>query len=299
MNIDFELYKIFYTVARYSNITKASKILHISQPAISKSIKKLEDQLCGQLFIRTKKGVVLTEEGKEFYSYIEQAIEFITSAENKFSDLINLNTGCIKIGINSTLAKHFLMPYLNFFHTNYPNIDIKIISGLTKDLISKLKNGLVDLVILNTHNKIYTNDIKLIECQTIADCFIANKNYSKLLSNDISLKELTNYPLILQAPNSNSRCFLEDLGNKYKVSFSPTMEIASHSIIVELVKAGFGIGFTTKEFIKKELDNHEVFEIKLKEKIPNRSISIAISNNHLPNFSVKKFIEIVTNKKGS
>lgn len=126
---------------------------------------------------------------------------------------------------------------------------------------------------------------------------IANKNYSKLLSNGISLKDLTNYPLILQAPNSNSRCFLEDLGNKYKVSFSPTMEIASHSVIVELVKTDFGIGFTTKEFIKKELDNHEVFEIKLKEKIPNRSISIAISNNHLPNFSVKKFIEIVTNKK--
>ena len=65
MNINYELYKIFYTVAKNKNITSASKELLISQPAISKSIKNLEEQLGGQLFVRTKRGVVLTEEGKE------------------------------------------------------------------------------------------------------------------------------------------------------------------------------------------------------------------------------------------
>ena len=89
MNIDFELYRIFYCVANNGNITKASEELNISQPAISKSIKNLEEQLGGQLFIRTKRGVILTNEGKEFYNYIKKAIEYITSAENKFTDLIN------------------------------------------------------------------------------------------------------------------------------------------------------------------------------------------------------------------
>ena len=111
MNIDFELYRIFYVVANHCNITKASEELSISQPAISKSIKNLEEQLGGQLFVRTKRGVVLTEEGKEFYNYIKQAIEYINNAENKFTDLINLETGCIKIGISTTLTKEFLLPF--------------------------------------------------------------------------------------------------------------------------------------------------------------------------------------------
>ena len=102
MNIDFELYRVFYAVANTGNITKASNVLNISQPAISKSIKNLEEQLGGKLFVRTKKGVILTEEGKEFYVYIKQAIEYITNAESKFTELINLETGCIRLGINTT-----------------------------------------------------------------------------------------------------------------------------------------------------------------------------------------------------
>ena len=137
MNINFELYRIFYVVANHSNITKASEELNISQPAISKSIKNLEDQLGGNLFIRTKRGVTLTEEGKEFYNYIKQAMEYINNAEKKFTNLINLETGCIKIGINTTLTKEFLLPFLEEFHSLYPKIDIQIITGLTTELISK------------------------------------------------------------------------------------------------------------------------------------------------------------------
>ena len=149
MNIDFELYRIFYVVAKNRNITKASKELNISQPAISKSIKNLEEQLGGQLFFRTKRGVILTDEGKEFYKYISQAIEYIYNAENKFSDLVNLETGCIKIGISTTLTKEFLLPYLEKFHYLYPKIDIQIVTSYTDDLMTKLKNGLIDILILN------------------------------------------------------------------------------------------------------------------------------------------------------
>ena len=176
MNIDFELYRIFYEVANYGNITKASEHLNISQPAISKSIKHLEEQLGGQLFIRTKRGVVLTAEGKEFYRYIKQAIEYINNAENKFTDLINLETGSIKIGISTTLTKEFLLPYLEKFHLLYPNIDIQIATDLTKELFFKLKNGLIDIVILNLNNKNYGNDIEIIKCRKINDCFVVNNN---------------------------------------------------------------------------------------------------------------------------
>lgn len=294
MNIDFELYRIFYVVANYCNITKASEELRISQPAISKSIKNLEEQLGGQLFFRTKRGVVLTEEGKEFYNYIKQAIEYINNAENKFTDLINLETGCIKIGISTTLTKEFLLPYLEKFHTLYPKIDIQIITNLTSELMQKLRNGLIDIVILNLNDKNYGNDINIIKCRKINDCFVVNNKYNNLVNKEISLKDLNNYPLILQAKGSNTREFLDNIARENGVVLKPNIELASYSLVVEFSKIGLGIGYATKEYIKEEIKNKELFELKIKEKIPSRYIGIALSKNHVPNFSTKKLIEIIT-----
>lgn len=294
MNIDFELYRIFYVVANHCNITKASKELSISQPAISKSIKNLEEQLGGQLFIRTKRGVVLTEEGKEFYNYIKQAIEYINNAENKFTDLINLETGCIKIGISTTLTKEFLLQYLEEFHSLYPKIDIQIITNLTSDLMPKLRNGLIDIVILNLNNKNYGNDIDIIKCKKINDCFVVNNKYKDLIDKEISLKDLNNYPLILQAKGSNTREFLDNIARENGVILKPNIELASYSLVVEFSRIGLGVGYATKEYIKEKIKNKELFELKIKEKIPSRYIGIALSKNHVPNFSAKKLIEIIT-----
>ena len=294
MNIDFELYRIFYTVANHCNITKASEELNISQPAISKSIKNLEEQLGGQLFVRTKRGVVLTEEGKEFYNYIKQAIEYITNAENKFTDLINLETGCIKIGISTTLTKEFLIPYLEKFHALYPKIDIQIVTNLTSDLIPKLRNGLIDIIILNLNDKNYGNDIDIIKCKKVNDCFVVNDKFKKLLNKEISMKDLNNYPLILQTKGSNTREFLDNVARENNVVLKPNIELASYSLVVEFSKIGLGIGYATKEYIKDDIKNKKLYELNIKEKIPSRYIGIALSKNHVPNFSTKKLIEIIT-----
>lgn len=294
MNIDFELYRIFYTVANYSNITKASEELNISQPAISKSIKNLEEQLGGQLFVRTKRGVILTEEGKEFYNYIKRAIEYITSAENKFTDLKNLETGCIRIGISTTLTKEFLLPYLERFHNLYPKIDIQIITNISSELFPKLRNGLIDIIILNFNDKNYGDDIDIIKCRKIHDCFVVGDKYKDLLNKEISIKDLNNYPLILQSKGSNTREFLDDFARKYNTVLKPNIELASYTLVIDFSKIGLGIGYATKEYIKDKLKNKELYELKIKEKIPGRYIGIALSKNHVPNFSTKKLIEIIT-----
>lgn len=297
MNIDFELYRIFYTVANHGNITAAAKELNISQPAISKSIKNLEEQLGGTLFIRTKRGVILTSEGKEFYNYIKKAIEYITNAENKFTDLINLETGCIRIGISTTLTKKFLLPYLEVFHKLYPNIDIMISTNISSEHLIKLRNGLLDMVILNLGKEKYDDDIEIIKCKEINDCFIVNSNYKDIINKELSIKDLNNYPLILQTKESNTRKFIDNLAKEHNLILKPNMELASYTLVVTLTKIGFGIGYATKEYIKKELENKELFELKIKEDIPSRYIGIALSKNNLPNFSTKKLIEIITKKK--
>ena len=294
MNIDFELYRVFYTVANNGNITKASEELNISQPAISKSIKNLEEQLGGNLFVRTKRGVILTEEGKEFYSYIKQAIEYINNAENKFTELVNLETGCIKIGVSATLTKEFLLPYLEKFHKMYPKIDIQIITNISSELLPKLRNGLIDIVILNLARENYGNDIDIIKCKKINDCFVVNKNYLDLVNKDLSIKDLNKYPLILQSKGSNTREFLDNFASSYDIVLRPNMELASYSLVLEFAKIGLGIGYVTKDYIKNELKNNELYELMIKEKIPSRYIGIALSKNHVPNFSTKKLIEIIT-----
>ena len=294
MNVNFELYRIFYAVANANNITKAAEELMISQPAISKSIKKLEEQLGGQLFVRTKRGVILTDDGKEFYNYIKQAMEYIYNAENKFTDLINLNTGTIKIGVSTTLTKEFLLPYIEIFHKKYPKIDIQIVTNITTELIPKLRNGLIDIIIFNVVDSVIEKDIEVIRCREVHDCFVVNESYKEVLNKKVSLKELNNYPLILQSKGSNTRGFIDSFAKENSVVLKPNVELASYSLVVEFAKIGLGIGYATKEYIKNELESKKLFEIDLVEKIPSRFIGIAISKTHLPSFSAKKLIEIIT-----
>lgn len=290
MNIDYELYRIFYIVAKNGNITRASKELLISEPAVSKSIKNLEGYLGAPLFTRTKKGVNLTTEGITLYEYISKGIEYFKSGEAKFNELINLESGTIRIGINTTLTKEFLMPYLETFHKLYPNINIEIRTNLTSELKSMLKDGLIDMHILNLTNEETKNDFNIIKCKTITDCFVSNKP----IKEKISIKELNNYPLILQDKNSNTRKFLDDFANKYEITVKPKIEIGSYYLVSEFSRIGLGIGYVTKNYIKNNLDNKELFIVPIKEKIPSREIGILLNKNTTPNFSTKELIKIIT-----
>lgn len=290
MNIDYELYRIFYIVAKNGNITRASKELLISEPAVSKSIKNLEGYLGAPLFTRTKKGVNLTTEGITLYEYISKGIEYFKSGEAKFNELINLESGTIRIGINTTLTKEFLMPYLETFNKLYPNINIEIRTNLTSELKSMLKDGLIDMHILNLTNEETKNDFNIIKCKTITDCFVSNKP----IKEKISIKELNNYPLILQDKNSNTRKFLDDFANKYEITLKPKIEIGSYYLVSEFSRIGLGIGYVTKNYIKNNLDNKELFIVPIKEKIPSREIGILLNKNTTPNFSTKELIKIIT-----
>ena len=117
MNIDLELYRVFFEVAKFQSITLAAKHLHISQPAISKSIKSLEEQIGGKLFIRSRNGVVLTEDGKVLFYYVKRALELFNQGEQKYLEMLNLKSGTVRVGISKTLFKEFLLPILRSIMT--------------------------------------------------------------------------------------------------------------------------------------------------------------------------------------
>lgn len=293
MNINLDLYRIFYVIAKSGSISAAAETLFISQPAITFQIKKLEDQLEISLFTRTKHGVILTDEGKVLFDYVKNGIESITNGENALSNLKNLESGIIRIGASTTVCRHVVMPYLEIFHELYPKIDIQIVNNLTSNLLKDLRNGNLDILFLNMpmdENK----DLKIIPITDVQDIFVGNKKYYDLTNGKLNLNNLNSFPLIFQKLPSNTRAYLNNYLKKNNVNLKPQLEVVSYNLIMDLVKAGFGIGYATKEFIKPELDNKTLYEIEITPTIPKRFIGIATIDKKTPNYSVKKLIEIVT-----
>jgi DNA-binding transcriptional LysR family regulator len=294
MNVDFELYRIFYVVAKNLHMSKAADELYISQPAVSQAIKKLENQLNGTLFIRSNKGLTLTQEGTMFYNYIKVAIEAINKAENQFTYFKDLNVGQIKIGIPTTLTKLVLLESLELFHDKYPNINIDITNDLTSNLINMVNNGLLDFAILNEDDKEHPN-LNIIKLKSIEHCFISNHKYIDLKDKILSLKEITKYPLILQKKESNTRQYLDSLALNNKIVLNPSLEVVSQDLVMEFTKIGLGIGFTIKDLIKNDLNDKNIFEIKIKELLDKKQIWLVTNKNTIPTFATKKFIDIIIN----
>ncbi len=286
MNIDLELYRVFYVVAKNRHMTKASEELHISQPAISQSIKKLENQLGGSLFLRSNKGMELTEEGKMFYEYIKGALELINNAENEFTSFKDLSKGEIKIGCSTTLTKLILIDVIKIFHDEYPNININITNDLTYNLINNLKLGKLDFVIFNESNVKETN-LNLQQIKKLKQGFIYNPKFYDDKVTDF--KDLNNVPLILQKEEANSRKLLDYIALQHNVKLIPSMEVASQELITEFVNIGLGIGFTMIDLATR---NHkDLKELKINSKIPNINVYLATNKSVSLTFASKMFIK--------
>ena len=288
MNIDLELYRVFFVVAKHKHMTKASEELHISQPAISQSIKKLEEQLGGTLFLRSNKGMELTEEGKMFYEYVKGALELINNAENEFTSFKNLDKGEIKIGCSTTLTKLVLLDALKRFHPNYPNININITNDLTSNLINDLKLGKLDFVIFNESN-IKESNLNLQKIKELKQGFVYNPLFYK--DEVKSFEDLNNYPLILQKEESNSRKLLDYIAFNNNVKLIPKMEVVSQELITEFTNIGLGIGFVIIDLAKRNFNDLE--ELKLNKKIPNINVYLATNKSISLTFASKTFIKYI------
>lgn len=290
MDISLDLYKIFYVVAKNNHMTKASEELYISQPAISQAIKKLENQLDCALFLRSNKGMQLTNEGTMLYEYIKGALELINNAENEFTSFKQLSKGEIKIGCSTTLTKLILLDCIKNFHKDYPNVEIKIINDLTSNLINDLKLGKLDFVIYNESDVKETN-LSLIKLKQLRQGFVYNPEY---FSDDVkAFADLNNHSLILQKENSNSRKLLNSIALKNNVLLTPKMEVVSQELIAEFANIGLGIGFVIIDLAKRSFKSLK--EMNINNSIPKINVNLALNKSVLPTFASKKFIEYLKN----
>ena len=288
-----DLYKVFSQVVKSKSFSKAAKELYMTQPAVSQAIMALERELDIRLFNRTPKGVSLTNEGSLLFEYINSAMNLIKLGEEKILEFQNLAIGELKIGVGDTISKYFLVPFLEKFHNKYPNIKFKINNSTTLELCELLKSGDIDIAICNL--PIEDPSIESSSCFEVGDIFICGEKFKHLSRESIEFSEICKYPLIFLEPNSNSRKYVEKFFLSKGVKISPEFELGSYDLLLEFAKINLGVACVVKEFTKEYLDEGTIYQVKLKEDIPRRSIGICHLKSVPMSIASTKFVEIINN----
>ena len=221
MDINYELYKVFYHVAVTLSFSEASKQLFISQSAVSQSIKVLEKKLNQPLFIRSTKKVQLTPEGEILLKHIEPAMNLIKKGENQLLEAHTLNGGQLRIGASDTICRYYLVPYLNRFHKEFPNIHIKVINQTSIECAKFLENGQADFIVANYPNSALAGSMNTRVINEFHDVFVASRSDFPLKGSKLALEELLRYPIMMLDRKSTTSEFLHQVFQKSQLDLVP------------------------------------------------------------------------------
>ena len=278
MDINYELYKVFYHVASTLSFSEASKQLFISQSAVSQSIKTLERKLDQTLFIRSTKHVQLTPEGEILLRHIEPAMHFIRRGEAQLLDAAATG-GQIRIGASDTICRYFLVPYLERFHRDFPSAHIKVINQTSIKCVELLETGQVDLIVTNYPNQYLSNVSSIKKIRTFKDVFIANKSFEQLKGQKLSYEQLSKYPILMLDKRSTTSEFLHRLFQQHHLDLVPEIELTSNDLLIDLARIGLGIAFIPDFCIQEP--NDDLFIVETEEDLPTRELVIA-HNEQIP-----------------
>ena len=267
MYISYDYYRVFYYVAKYGNITQAAKLLLNSQPNLTRTIKNLEAELGCALFSRSNQGMKLTPEGKRLYEHIKIAYEHIEMGEAEITDSRSLRSGSVYVAASEVALRCLLLPVLKKYRLRYPGIHIRISNHSTPQAIAALKGGTADIAVVTTPT---VRSASLAEriIRPVNEVAVCSPYFSSLTGRQVSLSELTNFPLISLGEDTKSFEFYSGFFSSRGLAYRPDIEAFTADQILPMVAADLGVGFVPEEF----LQNEDVNIIDLKERIPERNI---------------------------
>ena len=279
MDVNFEYYKVFYYVAKYKNFTKAAHALGSGQPNVTRAMNCLEQQTHCTLFIRTNRGVQLTPEGEMLFTHVEAAISQIQTAETELNAHSGLEHGSISIGASETALNIYLLDKLRTFHMEHPGIRLKIYNHSTPQAIRSIKNGEIDFAIVSTPTNA-DDPLKEIHVQSFQDILVGGRTFAALGSQELTLAELQNYPLICLGRETMTWQFYHDLFLSHGLELTPDTEAATTDQIFSLVKSDLGLAFLPESMAQEALRQHRIVQIRLREQIPERQICMVYDRQH-------------------
>lgn len=302
-DVNLSLYRIFYAVAQTGNISKAASELYISQPAISKAISKLEENLNTTLFIRKSRGVMLTKEGEILLNYIKTAFAALNEGEDAIRKINEFGIGHLTFGVSTTLCKYLLLHYLEGFTKLYPHIRISIRCQSTFETLKLIEDHKVDIGLVGKPS--HLKNVEFESVKEIEDIFVANKAYLDNLLIREKLNGVTkkNSTRILETANlmlldekNITRIFIDEYMKKYNIVTNQILEVSNMDLLIEFSKIGLGIGCVIKEFVADELESGALVEIPLMAPINRREVGFATTKLGPQNESLVKFLEYYHNR---
>ena len=289
MKTKLDYYRVFYETARCRSFSVAAQRLYISQSAISQCIHQLESDLNAQLFVRTRKGVSLTNEGQLLFLKVESAITSIEQGEKQLDRLRHLEAGELRIAAGDTITTHFLLKYLEAYHATYPNIRIEMANSYSSQMLTLVKEGKADLAFVNMPME--DDELVFEPYLEINDVFVCGPDFEKKAS--YSWEEIVELPLILIEKNASSRHFLEKNFSERNISLNPQIEVAVHDLLIRFASIHLGISCVIEQFSKAELEQGIITKIPLDPPLPKRSIGCAYLKNAPLSYAAKAFLDMI------
>lgn len=297
MEQQLSLYKIFYTVAREKNISRAASALYISQPAISKSIRKLEESLNTVLFLRGSRGVQLTEEGKLLFQYVKSAFDTLQTGEEQLRQMTELGIGHLRIGVSTTLCKYMLLPYLQRFVALYPNIRISIECQSSNHTLQLLNERRIDIGFIGKPASV--GNILFSPLGEIEDIFVATKTYIDNLSRRNPGSSLfPSATLMLLDKENMTRQYIDDYLKEQRIEPGNLLEVTTMDLLIEFAKISLGIACVIRQFVQPELDTGALLEIPLGFPIHKREVGLACLNARQYSHAMQAFMDFSMKTNG-
>lgn len=291
MNQNLSLYRIFYATALAGNISKAADELFISQPAISQSIKKLEQSLDTALFVRNSRGVQLTEEGELLFAHVKSAFQTLEAGEHQLRLRRELGVGHLRIGVSSTLCKYVLLPYLTDFVKLHPHVQVTIACQSTNHTLQMLEREDLDLGL--TGRPDHLHGMEFCPVRRIQDVFVASREYLEhmlfflgqnakerlpdLSASDSALLLKSGILMLLDKENL-TRQYLDQYFKERQLFPENILEATSMDLLIDFAKIGLGIACVIREFVETDLKEEALLELPAPFPIASREIGFMFSS---------------------
>ena len=294
METSWDLYKYFYFVCEFKNITRVAEYFCVTQPAITKKIKNLENELGRTLVISTNKGITITDDGNKIHQMLKPAFESFNNIETEFIRESNGSKATVKLGVGYWTSKNVIIPAISRFYKEYPNVDFYTITCSLEENMRKLKSGEIDAVFFydNTIEDIDQNLITK-ECYKVQDGFIISNKIKNDFPEEISIYDINEYPLIVKDKSSGSRILLDKIVKDKNIEVKPKYEVTSYWLLNSHVKANKGIGFYILDYLEDELNDGTYIQVPTKEVIPQRAMNCCYLKNSINKSILNKFVTTV------
>ena len=292
MITNLEYFKVFYYTAKCGSVTKAAVELAISQPAVSQSIKQLERSLGVRLFVRAARGVRLTAEGEILYSYVAKGYEQIRLGVEKVQQMQSLELGEVHIGASDMTLRFFLLPFLERFHEEYPEIKVVVSNGPTPETLTLLREGRIDFGVVSAPFD-ETADLSVFPVREIEDVFVAGRRFISYKNKMLDFQELEEMPMIFLEGSTSTRRYMDDYLAGNGVVLQPEFELATSDMIVQFALRNLGVGCVVRDFAAEYLDDGTLFELRFNKMIPKRSLCVVRSLRQKPSLAAARLLEIL------